>query len=187
MKKNKEFYLIFLWIILIFTIVIIFIFPNINKISAAANKINTTLAKLENLEKTNQNKQEMEKNYQLIKNNYPTLEQLVPKAGEELNFITSLEEIASRNNVQQKMNLLPQEEGDTKTRGFNILPFQLTLDGNLYNIFNYLNDLENNNYYLNIDKIKIDKNFSPTKTFIEEPVINPNNVHVILTGNSYWQ
>jgi len=187
MKKNKELYLIFFWAALIIIVIIIFIIPNVIMISDSAKNIKETLAKLENLEKTSQNKEEVQKNYQIIKDNYAVLDQLIPKKGEELNFITTLEEIANDNNVQQKMNLLLAEAGQNKNTPANILPFQLTLDGNLYNILNYLNDLESNEFYLNINKIEINQNASPSQIDQEQPLILTNNIHLVLTGNSNWQ
>lgn len=188
MRKNKEIYLIFFWIILIIVIVTVFIFPNLNNIKAISKKNNETKSQLEAMQKSNQSKEETEKNYHLIKNDLSTIEAVIPKRGEELSFITVLEEIANKNQLTQKINIILAKNEQTNSVDQEILPFQITLDGNFYNFLNYLVDLELSQYYLNIEKVQINQSQLPIKTFIEgEPLINPNEVHVILTGNSYWQ
>lgn len=191
MKKNKEIYIIFLWLALILVTFFVFILPNFNKITTIAAQVAKTKAYLEDLQKTGQDKKEALKNYQMIKENINTLDSIIPKHGEELTFITTLEEIANKNQLAQTMNIFLNEKTGVEARAGtnNKLPFQLTLDGHLDNFFNYLNDLEKINYYLNIDKVQISQSSGgPTSIPFEEfKLMAGNNIHAVLTGFTYWQ
>lgn len=83
----------------------------------------------------------------------PTVEPLfIPKNG-EIDFVESLESVADKYSLQQKLRL---ESG--KTNGF-ITPINLTLtlDGDFQNILNYLQDLEKNELYIDFKEFLISK------------------------------
>lgn len=194
MKKNKEIILIISWVLLTIAILFIFILPNMRKMISISERIQENKKRYEQMKQSGQNKKEAEANYQLIKENISTIDGILLKSGEELAFITTLEEIASINNLEQKMNIFISDKNksdtsQTKTGETISLPFQLTLDGNFYSFFSYLIDLEESNYYLNIQKIQFTQSQSPVKNNFEEENISPgdNNIHVILDGVSYWQ
>lgn len=192
MKKDKEIIYIVILLIVTLAVVFIFIIPNMKKISLIAKEVTASENRLEELQKSGQNKTEALKNYSLIKENLPTLNTLIPKQGEELSFITDLEEMASQNNLIQEINITINEEAQTEAVSpvkENIsLPFQLILDGNFYNVLNFLRDLEMSKYYLNIEAVHMSQKVSGYKTYFEGEMLpdTPNDVHVILTGISYW-
>lgn len=197
MKKNKELYLIVIWIILIFAVVLIFVIPNMKKIKALTNEVTETEKQLQGLQNSGQSKKEAEENFRLIKKDLATIEAIIPKRGQELSLITTLEEIANQNNLQQKMNIYLTDSktakapaGNAPAADKNSLPFQLTIDGKLINFLNYLNDLEKLKYYLNITSIKINQSQTPTAGFFETetPIISStDNIHLVINGISYWQ
>lgn len=197
MKKNKELYLIFIWTVLIFVVIFVFIVSNIKKIKAIAQEVTETEKYLQALQSSGQSKKEAEENYRLIKKDIPTLATVILQRGQELSLITSLEEIANQNNLQQKMNIYLSDSKTTNTLpkenqtiDNNSFPFQLTIDGNLINFLNYLNDLEKLNYYLNITSIKINQSQNPLGGFLEVEITSlssTDNVHIVLNGISYWQ
>ncbi len=189
LKQKKEIYLLIIWVILILVVLFVFFLPNLKKMKTISENVKESEKKLEAMQKSGQSKEEAEVNYRLIKENISKIDGIIPKRGEELPFITALEEIASKNHLEQKMNIFISKDNKPVTGEIITLPFQLTLDGNFYNFFNYLNDLELSEYYLNIQKIQINQSLAPTKTLLEEENIltDANNVHLILDGISYWQ
>ncbi|MFA6254735.1 MAG: hypothetical protein WC675_01725 [Patescibacteria group bacterium] len=109
---------------------------------------------------------DLEKKYlrgQLLKKTVSDFEKIKPQKdrlnaifiieGEELKFVSRLEEIASLNNVRQTIEL------DTKNseiqEGIKILPLKITTQGNFVSIMKYLTDLEQLNYYFNIYSVRI--------------------------------
>ena len=109
---------------------------------------------------------DLEKKYlrgQLLKKTISDFEKIKPQKdklntifvieGEELQFISHLEEIASLNNVRQTIEL------DTKNyenqERIKIFPLKITAQGNFAPIMKYLTDLEKLNYYFNISSVKM--------------------------------
>lgn len=193
MKKRKEIYFIISWVLLTIMVLLVFILPNMKKLTAVAEKVKVKENKLEAMQKSGQNKKETEANYKLIKENISQIEGIIPKRGDELSFITALEEISTKNHLTQKMNIFISDETKTGTQQLTTaeitaLPFQLTLDGNFYSFLTYLTDLEASNYYLNIEKIQISQSQKITNIFFEEELTPlETDVHIILNGISYWQ
>jgi len=189
LKKDKEIYYIIGITILAIVVIVFFIIPNINKIINISESISENEARLEELQQSGQNKQETLEHYNIVKENLPQLRELIPNAGEELAFITDLEGLATKNNIQQKINI-SIDEGASKINNLSLLPFQLVLDGNYYSLLSYLRDLEISQYYLNIEIIQINKttsSLSPLNSEENNIIDTSNNVHAVLTGVSYWQ
>ena len=70
------------------------------------------------------------------------------RAGNELNLITDLEKIAAKNNVLQKI-----ETSNLDKITNNIITISLRVDGTYTNVLGYLADLENYNYFLQINSL----------------------------------
>lgn len=83
----------------------------------------------------------------------PTIEPLfVPKNG-EIDFVESLESVADKYSLQQKLKL---ESG--RTGGFiTPLNLTLTLDGDFQNVLNYLEELEKKELYIDFKEFLISK------------------------------
>ncbi|OGY45456.1 MAG: hypothetical protein A2744_02095 [Candidatus Buchananbacteria bacterium RIFCSPHIGHO2_01_FULL_44_11] len=109
---------------------------------------------------------DLEKKYlrgQLLKKTIEDFEQIKPKKdqltsaflilGRELEFITSLEDIASQNQLIQNIQLNINEK--KKREEFDEVPVTLTLQGNFLQTMNYLASLEKLNYYINLTSLKI--------------------------------
>jgi hypothetical protein len=198
MKKNKDlFYIIFLVILIVVT-VILFIIPNTKKLSLITDEVMKNQSRLEQLQKSGHNKMEALNNYYSVKEGLPNLKDITPKRGEELAFITNLENFAEQNNLNQEINIYLENNEDNQ-QGLSLagpgdkiekksLPFQLILDGSYYNILSFLRDLELSEYYLNIEKIQITQSNLTFKSFFTEEMINSqNNIRASINGISYWQ
>ena len=99
----------------------------------------------------------------------------------ELEFITTLENAATHNNVSQKIALDLAKNPDNQT--LQKVPLALTAQGNYYNILKYLNELENLNYYLNI--ISLDFNSGVISTNADGG--QTRNITLQIQANTYWR
>lgn len=125
---------------------------NSNKINEQFSKITPDLEKLENTS--------------INKNN-------------KLEFITTIENIAHKNNLIQKIDLTPA--GNIKI--FEKTKLSLTLSGEYMNFIKYLSDINKLDYYINIQSIEISKISSP-KTMEQQ---KESNLHIKINADTYWR
>lgn len=74
----------------------------------------------------------------------------IPKDG-EINFVESLEKIADKYNLSQQMGF--KVDSRKKNKFLTPLDITLTLEGNLYNVLKYLEELEEQDIYINFKEI----------------------------------
>ena len=116
-------------------------------------------------------------NFEKVKDQLPLLAASFVAAGQELNFIQTLENIANRHQIDQDLKL-NTEQLDKKTGDPATLPFSLTLHGTFGQTMDYLQDLERLNLYLIISEFDI-------------AAVGPSQqrqqglVNVVLTGKVY--
>jgi Tfp pilus assembly protein PilO len=104
-------------------------------------------------------RERLEKQYQRImylKNNYRKLQEIEEQLdvlddlfliqNQELEFITTLEDIANKTGVDQDIKLQEVNLNDPKQ---NLLPFTITASGTMYDIISYLLKIEQLSYYIN--------------------------------------
>ncbi|OGF27885.1 hypothetical protein A2303_05965 [Candidatus Falkowbacteria bacterium RIFOXYB2_FULL_47_14] len=112
----------------------------------------------------------------------------------ELEFITTLEEAAGKNNVTQKINLTPPT--GQKKDVYDKTALSIDAQGSFADIMNYLAELEALNYYFNINQLDLNYQTSDSpvrRVTIEsgdENTKNPavaGNVSLRISGETYWQ
>lgn len=91
-------------------------------------------------------------NFEKVKPEKDRLSSIFIKEGEELKFITKLEEIAAFHNLKQDLGLQAVKDGGS---GFHSVPSGVSVQGEFINILKYLKDLQQLNYYFNIFSITI--------------------------------
>lgn len=110
----------------------------------------------------------------------------------ELEFITSLEELASKNKVEQKINLgtLSEEKGDP----YGKTSLSLDVQGDFLNIMNYLTEIEALNYHFNIDTLDFSyKQITDTRRpsiddeGAPQRISNQGGVSLKISGEVYWK
>lgn len=79
---------------------------------------------------------------------------------QELDFITTLEGIADKNNVRQKISLKSANLNDPEQ---NILPFSVLASGEMHDVLSYLLGIEQLSYYVNFNSLTIDSKISDKK------------------------
>ncbi len=108
------------------------------------------------------------------------------KEGEELNFISLLEQLAQQNYLEQKINWnLKKEEVRAKIVA---IPIEITLRGDFINVLKYLSALEQTDYYINFYDLVFGQTDSAKRLSSPEVSLTPGGaVQVILKGRVYWE
>ena len=75
--------------------------------------------------------------------------------GEELAFITQLEQIAEQNQVTQSLKLATEERRQPSNRTYSVLPLTIELTAPFTQTVNYLHDVETLPFYVNTESINI--------------------------------
>lgn len=151
---HKKYYLIIGTLIFIGLMLIFFVIaPAANQIKKDKLLISAEKNNLKDLLALGQNITTNQKNLNYVEKNLEALGEPFLKKGEELKFITDLERIATENGIEQEI-LFNNDSGET-SGGAKIVPVEIRLNGGLYNTMNYINSLEKINYYININRIRI--------------------------------
>lgn len=88
--------------------------------------------------------------YQEVKPKISVLSNVYVKPGEELQIITTLENLADKQNIQQDLKASAGPDSNALS-----LPLQLQATGSFNNIIGYLSALEAMDYYLNTTTLRI--------------------------------
>ncbi|MBU4216908.1 type 4a pilus biogenesis protein PilO [Candidatus Parcubacteria bacterium] len=162
--KQKITNIIFLFIVFFGALLYFAIIPSIAAINDLEVKIINEKINSEKKYQIENNAISLNKKIGEIEPSVKTLEEVFINKNRELEFITVLESVANKNNVEQKISLTsPASEDKTvkatknnsanKESGNNNLfvPMTITLSGNYKNVVNYLSELQSLKYYINID------------------------------------
>jgi hypothetical protein len=189
--KNKHLITFFSLVIVSILLVWMVIRPAIVDIRKSNESISMQKKKLAELLGEGQSVVENKKNLSEVQGEIHNLEKVWLKSGDELNFITDLESIASLNNVEQVINF-----DNTRFSSGSIvktIPLELHLQGELDSLLSYINSIEQLDYYFSIEKIEIkDITSSSVKKLskqiegeeVEEAV---ERLSVKLSGSTYWK
>jgi hypothetical protein len=174
--KNKIFYLIVIFIFFTFLISYFIIYQSIVRIiflsdEIIASKINQIKSEGQNFEENIMLKKisQVEIDLEKIKNIYVNI-------NKELEFITTLEDIARKNNIKQKINL--NQKQAQKVNNYQIIPIRLDSQGNFNDLLNYLAELETMQYFIIIANLEITKSASFSNT---------NQINFLILADTYWK
>ncbi len=118
-----------------------------------------------------------------IKADTSKLSAIFVQKNQELEFITTLESLATKNNLEQQIQLNPRSTNLLET--IKITPIQITLSGDFLDTLKYLSDLEKLNYYINLNSFFFNA-IGPKENIPLSPK-NLGRVNVIIKGESYWE
>lgn len=180
-------------ILIIMGIIVFVIYPSMQQIYLISNSIFITKNELSSKKVNNYSLKDIIQTYRDYEPKINTLNDVVRVQDRELEFITSLESIAEKYNLDQKINMEPSEQyEDTK---FNIMPLQLSITGTYLNNLKYLQDLENLPVFINIKNINlsykgqaISRNIEYLNMSENGEIITPvQNITMDITAETYWQ
>ncbi|NTW22069.1 type 4a pilus biogenesis protein PilO [Candidatus Falkowbacteria bacterium] len=157
------------------------ILPNIDDINRIKKEIDTQLIDLEVKYQRGQSIKKLNANLKKIEPDIATLDQVFIKETEQVNFITSLEELATKHNLKQKLALGKAQKSKSS---FKKIPLQISLEGSYRTLLAYLHDLETLGSYVNVKSIDI---ISTSATNVDENGMTRNNISANLSVETYWQ
>lgn len=171
-SEKKLILMIITTLLLILGMVFFIIRPNVLEIKNLNQKIIKQRKSLEELYLKGQTITKVKKELKEIEEKDQLLKNIFLKEGEELKFITSLEKIAKENEIIQEIRL--GEKQNFKDE-YKLIPVQLSLRGDFFDLIRYFKEIENFDFYFNIDSLNI-------LSLPEKKEIN-----VSLTAKTYWR
>ncbi len=187
--KRKITFVIVVFLLTNALIVYLIIIPTINNIKQLRVNIVTQKVDLEKEMAREKNINILSEKLDKIEPQMKKFEQIFINQNRELEFITTLEDIALSNKVLQKINLNLNAVKAEQT--YKKIPLRLNIQGNFYNLLQYLTSLENLNYYINITSLEMTKEISsgstllPTDSSGAKQIIG--NISMAISADTYWQ
>lgn len=177
---NKNFLTQTKFIILLFLLLNILVGFGIYKAQESIRtkdvEIKEFLSDLERKSRGSQNLKESLKNVRNTKITMLGYDKYIFKTGKELELITDLEKIATKNKITQKI-----ESSNLDNITNNTIIMTLRINGSYVETLNYLIDLENYNYFLQINSL----DFNPVYDLKDPNNFENSNVDLRLTLKLY--
>lgn len=131
-----------------------------------------------------ENKLERDKNMLQLNENIKKIEPQINKLDtiyadneRKLEFITMLEDIAKKNQIEQQLDL--QLVKTVKEKNYSQIPLSISARGDLNRILNYLSNLEDLSIYININVLSL--RISPQKTGAG------NEANLSISAQTFWK
>ncbi len=173
--KNKIIILVVLLIGFFAILSYFIIMPTISDILNMKDAINQQRHDLEKKYLQGQSLRRLSENLKKTEPQLTTLNNVFIDQNRALEFVTTLEGIAAKNNVSQKINLMTDNAVEYSV--YKKIPLQVMVEGDFPSILNYLIDMESLNYYININNLDIVKSNDTGK----------NDVVMQITADTYWK
>ncbi|MBU0963476.1 type 4a pilus biogenesis protein PilO [Patescibacteria group bacterium] len=139
--------------VLIIAIIIFGLFPLYSSINLLDEKIYDKRVKLAIYEQQRQNIESTRDDYFQIKSDADTIAKVFIDKNNFLNLISTLENLATDNQVTQNINLNISSQSDIKDK----ISITLNTKGNWQNFSKYLVNIENLDFYVNIYDLSINR------------------------------
>jgi cell division protein FtsI/penicillin-binding protein 2 len=147
--KNRTILLSIFFLLLFLLILFLLILPNIKGIKVISNEISQTKSRLEEISKRQEEIEKFKKLPSEIKENLLKFENSFVNREIPIDFFKFLEKTAKDLKIQSQVSIMgtPKESFSLQIRGV----------GFAENVFKFIEKLENSNYLIQIEKIKISK------------------------------
>jgi len=182
--KNKIIISLGLFILILASIIYFIIIPTMDDIQTIENEIEQQRIDLEKRYIKGQSLRQLTDNLEIIEPQLTTLDQIFIAQDQELEFITTLEQLAEDNNISQKINLTINDKLDNT---YQEIPVKISARGNYLNLMNYLTDLEALNYYINISSLDLSSSAQASSLPTPGEEIITSNISMIIEAITYWQ
>ncbi len=153
-----------------------FIFNTIQDIKDLRNEIISEKIEVEKKINREKNLSNLSIKLKKIESQSNKIENIFLKKNNELEFIKTIENIASNNNVTQNINLLPGKD----EKKVNKTIINLRVEGSYEDILNYIKDLELLKQYINIINLNISAQDN------KEPE-EENTVILNISAETFWK
>ncbi len=175
--KLGLFITLFIIITLLFSYFVII--PSAIKIVNIKNDIKAKRTTIEKKYEDRKKIGNVDKHIKEIKTNIQLLDKPFVNNNQKLEFITTLESLATKNNVEQSIDLITSEISDKNF--YKIIPTRISVKGKFEDIFNYSLGIESLNEYLNVQYLKI-SSISETGTREKER----KKVKLLIKADTFW-
>ncbi|MFA6421991.1 MAG: type 4a pilus biogenesis protein PilO [Candidatus Buchananbacteria bacterium] len=161
LKKNKFIIAIFAITACCAVVIAFLIIPNIQDIVKINQDIIFQREDLEKKAALGLNIKQISSEISAMEKNSAELNKMYIKSGKELEFLTLLDEIAQKNNVDaQAVPQFPEKNAEKLTK----IPLTIIIKGKFVNVFSYIGSLETMPYYYNIDSLEIQEGANDATT-----------------------
>jgi len=159
-------------VVIVLTILVII--PSIKNIKEIATDIMSRRADVEKKYIKGMNLNKLTNGLKTIEPQLNKLDDIFVEENKMLDFITTLEKIAEKNKITQKIN--PALTQKVSYDNYKKIPLQIFSQGNYINQIKYLDEIESLNYYINVK-------------LIELTGVNSANgeISMLLIADSYWK
>ncbi len=179
-KKRELNKLIALVVFCIF-LVSLAILPLINKINSLSKKVISEKANIVNKLSKEKNIISLTKELEEVEPILVKFDKIFINDTNQLEFITEVENIATRNKIKQKINLTPPE--NLSNSKFTIAPIVFNAQGELKDVFQYIKEIESSEFQINIEKVE----FNSSSVTSTESGLESVKVTLKLIANTYWK
>jgi len=139
--------------LVILSLLYFIVIPTTREIKIMGNDIEAQRVDLEKKYIKGQSLKQLTENLKKIEPKLELLDKVFVIKNHELEFITTLENQANKNQISQKINLSPPQA--TENPGLEKISLQLYAKGEFIKQLKYLMDLESLNYYINIKSLEL--------------------------------
>ena len=174
------------WLLVIVGIIYLIVWPTVRDIKTMSGEIDAQRIDLEKKYIKGQSLKQLTENLKKIEPKLELLDQIFINENRELEFITSLENLANQNGVAQKINLSAPTAAANKN--FKKIGLQLFTQEGFSNQLKYLIDLEQLSYYLNINFLELSPAGAGQSQTADAQKITPaeTNLNLYLGADTYW-
>lgn len=142
----------------IFALMISFItLPLINKISATSQEYLDIKQQIANIEENRNQIAKLEKEYDTIKEGISKIDATLANPSDFLNTIIKLEQIGEKTGNKYKISVIDESSAKKSAEPKQYLPFRVVLYGDFAGAMDFINKLENADFYANIEKVEMSK------------------------------
>jgi len=154
-------------------LLLLVVYPSFGQIKNLTNKISDLKLSLEKETGTTPVKETLTL-YNTYEKKINILNSSLPSKNRELEFITALEDIAAKNNLKQKITF--SQYSPLEKNIFFKRPLAISLSGNFAELINYLGEIEQLPFYININNLRVNKK-----------EVSDENSEIFITANTYWR
>ncbi|MDD4272068.1 MAG: hypothetical protein PHF50_04690 [Patescibacteria group bacterium] len=179
--KNKITASLIGFFLVILSLIYFIVVPTIKEIRAMGSAIEAQREDLEKKYIKGQSLKRLTENLNKIEPKLELLDQIFINKNRELEFITSLENKAGKNQISQKINLNAPQKAENQN--FQKTNLQIFTKGDFNKQFQYLMDLENLGYYINVKLLELSLADDGGREASSTP---KKTLNLYLDADTYW-
>jgi len=187
--KNKITASLVGFLIIILSLIYFIVIPTIKEIKAMGQAIEAQREDLEKKYIKGQSLRQLTENLSKIELKLELLDQIFINKNRELEFITSLENEANKNQVSQKINLSAPQKAENQN--FQKTSLQLFTKGGFVKQLQYLLNLEHLSYYINVKLLELSPAADGEQAKTDNQKFPPsssetNSLNMYIDADTYW-